>query len=460
MGKSTAPNASYHFWGFATKSDDLDKDTYAKYKVSVRGVDFESGNEIKSETDEGHTGTASLEMGETRSDASSEPEWEDNWRYNEGFEDYWYHLLGKYTKEEVATGVYHYIFFFPLNVDPLDVDNPTELPLATIYNGYAKTVDDARIFNNAMMNEIECNFKNDDDPTIHPKYVSDYNNFNMSNPTRHYAKKTNFVRGRQVSILYGNVGLELNELAKLGCYLESSFSINNNLETQPCQEDEFGKNTKFMGARETEGSFKLPWTDKTRKLEPEYEGGNPKSHIVSEETVEKQIAYDAVGGKIGDSEYNYRTLIHFPKIALTKAESPLSGDEAKDLTIEWKVLEEPEQSFMTVDVWTDLSDLHTDNEGCEFKDLKYDYGVDDPTNDSTTKYDVKFIVKEGTTPLTGATVTIGSESATTDETGEATLSLVAGTYSASISKTGYTTKSESIKVNGKSTVNVALVKSE
>lgn len=459
MAKSNiAPSATWHFWGFGNKSDDLDKETFAKYMVSVRGVDFESGNDISTETDEGHTGTASIDMGEYRNDASSEPEWEDAWRYGEGFEDYWYHLLGKYTKEEVATGVYHYRFFFPSIVDPTNNDNPIELPLTTIYNGFAKTVDDGRVFNNAMLNELECNFKNEK-PSIHPKYLSDYNNFNMTNPSRSYAKNTNFVKPKQVAIYYGDVDKKLEELSKLGCYLESSFSINNNAETQPCQDDEFGKNTKFMGSRETEGSFKVPWTDKTRKLEPEFEGGNSKSHSVTDESIYKQIAYDAVGGKIGDSTYNYRTLIHFQKIVLTNAESPLSGDEAKDLTVEWKVSEEPGQSFVTVDIWTDLSDLHTDNEGCTLNDLKYDYGVDDPSNSADTKYDVKFVVKEGTTPIKGATVTVGAITGNTDDNGETILSLTAGDYSASISKTGYTTKTEQVKVTGKTTVNVALVKS-
>lgn len=460
MAKSSvAPNASHHFWGFGTKDDSLDKELFAKYMVSVRGKDFESGNDISTETDEGHTGTASIDMGEYRNDATSEPEWEDAWRYAEGFEDLWYHLLGKYTKEEVTTGVYHYKFFFPLNVDPLDTTNPVELPLCTIYNGFAKTVDDGRVFNNAMLKEIECSFKNDEKPIIHPKYISDYNNFNMANPTRSYAKKTNFVKPKQVAILYGDIGKKLDELAKLGCYLESSFSVNNNAETQPCQEDDFGKNTKFMGSRETEGSFKVPWTDKTRKLEPEYEGGNSKAHSVTDESIYKQIAYDAVGGKIGDTTYNYRTLIHFPKIVLTNAESPLSGDEAKDLTVDWKVVEEPEQSFMTVEIWTDLSELHTDNGGCTLDDLKYDYGIDDPTNTPDTKYDVKFVVKEGTTPVKGATVAVGAVNSTTNDDGVATLSLTANSYSASISKTGYTTKTEQVQVKGKMTVNVALTKS-
>ena len=114
---------------------------------------------------------------------------------------------------------------------------------------------------------------------------------------------------------------------------------------------------------------------------------------------------------------------------------------------------------MTVDIWTDLSDLHTDNEGCTLNDLKYDYGVDDPSNSADTKYDVKFVVKEGTTPIKGATVTVGAITGNTDDNGETILSLTAGDYSASISKTGYTTKTEQVKVTGKTTVNVALVKS-
>ena len=56
-------------------------------------------------------------------------------------------------------------------------------------------------------------------------------------------------------------------------------------------------------------------------------------------------------------------------------------------------------------------------------------------------------------------MTVGAITGNTDDKGETILSLTAGDYSASISKTGYTTKTEQVKVTGKTTVNVALVKS-
>lgn len=53
-------------------------------------------------------------------------------------------------------------------------------------------------------------------------------------------------------------------------------------------------------------------------------------------------------------------------------------------------------------------------------------------------------VNDGTDAISGATVVIGEESETTDATGKAEFELEYGDYSASISASGYTTKTESL----------------
>lgn len=57
-------------------------------------------------------------------------------------------------------------------------------------------------------------------------------------------------------------------------------------------------------------------------------------------------------------------------------------------------------------------------------------------------------MSDGTDAISGATVTIGTDSETTDSNGEATFDDIAyGTYTVSVSKTGYATKSASITVD-------------
>ena len=376
MASKIAPNGTHHYVGFSIKDELLASSKYANNIVFVRMTDFEDGNEISTETDEGHTGVATLDMGSYRTEATSSPSWSDKLRYNEGLEEIMYLLLGNYTKTaysdgtNTVNGVFKYSYNFPPST-------AKELPLATIYNGFAKTEGDARVWNNAMLNEYTMNFSNEDAPTQDLTFVSDYNNFNLTNPSRTFAEKTNFVKVDQVKIFIGEVGATETQMRAnpVNCFIESSFTINNNAETQSCVEDEFGKNSKFMGVRETTGSINMPWTENTKLLEPEYEGADKLSHVVSTDITHKQIWYEMIGTKIvvGETatEVPYSTLIKFPEAEITSVTSPKSGSDAKDLTMEYKVLENPERSFMNVDIVTDLTALRIDDTGVDLTDLEY-----------------------------------------------------------------------------------------
>lgn len=379
MASKIAPNGTYHYVGFSIKDALLAESKYANNIVFTRMTDFEDGNEINTENDEGHTGVATLDMGSYRTDATSSPSWTDKLRYKEGLEEMMYLLLGTYTKNPYTVddgeggtttvdGVYKYAFSYP----PVSAN---DLPLATIYNGFSKTINDARVWNNAMLNEYTMNFSNEDAPTQESTFISDYNNFNLTNPTRQYASKSTFVKVDQVHIYIGEVGATEMEMREnpVTCFIESSFTVNNNAETQACVEDEFGKNSKFMGVRETTGSINMPWTDNTKLLEPEYEGADKLSHVVSTDITNKQIWYELIGTNIvyNDTPTNvpYSTLIKFPEVEVTSVTSPKSGSDAKDLTMEYKVLENPTESFMTVDMVTDLSALRIDTTGVDLSDL-------------------------------------------------------------------------------------------
>lgn len=374
-----APNASYHYGGFSIKGEELDDDQYGRYCVGIRFTDFEDGNEIETETDEGHTGVSNLDMGSYRTTAESAPTWEDKFRYGEGLEDIWYLTLGTYEVNPYNNGTANVdgVFTYDFSMPPT---NTTELPLATIYNGFSKTNYDARVFNNALLNELEVTFSSDDAPTISPTFVSDYNNFNLVNPDRNFPVVSQFVKAPHTTVYMGAVGATAQEMLAnpIDCFTEASFTINHNAESQSCHADAFGKNTKIMGAREVEGSITMPWTELTKHLETEYEGYDKYAHIVSEEITNKQVWYRCYGGNIPVTDNGvttlsgipYECLIKFPEVEITNAESPKSGDEAKDLTVEYKVLEKPTQSYMNVHMVSHLPDLHIDNVGTTLDALR------------------------------------------------------------------------------------------
>ena len=72
-----------------------------------------------------------------------------------------------------------------------------------------------------------------------------------------------------------------------------------------------------------------------------------------------------------------------------------------------------------------------------------------PTTEPTpTVYDLSFTINDGTAPVSGATVKIGSKTGTTGLAGGCTIKDVeAGTVSVEVSKEGFTTKTESITVD-------------
>lgn len=73
--------------------------------------------------------------------------------------------------------------------------------------------------------------------------------------------------------------------------------------------------------------------------------------------------------------------------------------------------------------------------------------ADGEENTSTTR-DISFTINDGTNPIEGASVKIGSETKTTGSVGGCTFTGVEeGTVSVEVSKTGYTTKTESITVD-------------
>jgi len=73
-------------------------------------------------------------------------------------------------------------------------------------------------------------------------------------------------------------------------------------------------------------------------------------------------------------------------------------------------------------------------------------------NTPTAKRDLSFTVNDGTDPIKGATVKIGSTTGTTGDAGGCTLKDIAdGSQSVEVSATGYVTKTETITVSSSKT---------
>lgn len=396
-----APNASHHHTALGIKAKTLAKELLARPCVAIRQSGFEDGNEISTETDEGHTGVSNLDMGSYRTKAESSPNWEDGLRYSQGFEDYFYLLLGK---DEITSGDVEGIYMHEFSMPP-DVDE--ELPVATIYHGFSKTETDGRVFNNAMLNELEVTFNSDNKPSIKPTFVSDYNIVNTINPSRNFLEDhlARTVMAQHTQVYIGPVGAtEIcnssddceGKMIPIDCFTEASFTINNNAESQACHDDNFGENTKLMGARESTGSIQMPWHDATKYFETEYEAYEKYGHIVSEQITQKQVWYRCRGGNIirtsesdsietgekiiktvvideGEETEKtiyyiatgvpYEALFKFPVVEVTNVTSTKSGNEAKDLTFEWKNIEQPSQSYMYANFTTDLPTCHIDSTG-------------------------------------------------------------------------------------------------
>lgn len=395
-----APNASHHHTAMAIKGAGLTKAQLAQPLVSIRQNGFEDGNEITTETDEGHTGVSNLDMGSYRTQAESAPSWNDGIRFAQGIEDYMYQLLGHDTIDDSTNGVYVHTFEMPTDVDD-------ELPLSTIYHGFSKTLTDGRIFNNAMLNEFEMTFNSDNKPEVAPKYVSDYNIINTINPSRDFLadhlSRTVMAQHTKVYIgeigateIYDGTGSSEGKMVSIDCFSEASWTVNNNAESQACHDDNFGENTKLMGAREVTGSITMPWHDSTKYFETEYEAYEKYGHIVSELITQKQVWYQHIGGNIirysdsntlgsgetlldtiveNEGEENetttykigtgvpYQGLYKFPVVEVTKVSSTKSGSDAKELTFEWKGIEQTTQPYLTAILTTDLASCHIDDTG-------------------------------------------------------------------------------------------------
>lgn len=357
-----APSLTYHYWGMGY--DDSSKGV----QVLTRGKDFKHDKEITNEDDEGHMGTATTKIGTYRAKASAAPSWTDKTRYKEGWEELWYLLLGsedittkKVRKSQVDSvdGVFDYIF-------AINTAQPQDPLFATVFNGYAKTADDAFTYEDCLLNEFELTGSNEESPTYTVTFASNYPRFKQQNPARVFPKSTVYTKPSEVTLYIAPQGEYTTEAEleqyKYPCFIEWSLKVNNNVETQPCSSDKFGTSTKVCGDREAEFSATIPWTEKTKFLEYLFMGHSDDATEVSPENDNKTVWIVMKSAEILSAEGTgtgtyYTTTIKIPDIVLTAVDSDQAGDEAKQLVLEGNVSEDGTNSFIETEIRTDLANL-------------------------------------------------------------------------------------------------------
>ena len=369
MVKEVAPNLSYHYWGLGIRGLNLDEE--ASPMVLVRGSEFNHEKEIEMEDDEGHMGTATTRMSSYRTTATANPSFTDKCRYTEGWEDMWLLLLGSakggtgedkddIIKEEVtgATGVYKYTF-------KVNTAQPQDPYFATIYNGFAKTETDAYKYEDALLSEFEVSGSNEEAPTYTSTFATNYPKFNQQNPVRVFPAKTTFPKSADVRIYIAPQGNyeSIQDISQYEypCYLEWSFNVNNNIESVPCSGDEFGESTKVLGNREGEVNITVPWTNATKHLEYEFQGGSADATTVTTDNDLRTVWIVMTHGKIGETTQKYQTVIKIPQVVMTSVTSEQSGSDAKQIELSGNIEENGSDSFIETEVITDLADLHIDN---------------------------------------------------------------------------------------------------
>lgn len=389
MTNEVSPSLSYHYWMVCINGTSEDPVP----SVLIKGTDFDPQKEISSEDDEGHTGTATTKISTYRSNASSSPQFKDKCRYQEGWEDILYLVIGsddgskQIDVTEVATGVNKFIFHENPNA-------PMEAAFATLFNGFNKTETDAYKYKEALLNTFKLSGSNSDAPTYEVQFASDFPLFHQTNLARVFPKVSTFPKSGNTKLYIAPLGTAYDELTddmQFSCYEEWEMNVNKNVENKPCANDTFGTSTKVTGSREGDFSCTLPWNSRSKNLEYEFMGGDAEltTHTVTDEDIHKTIYLVMSGGKIlRTSESNtigtgesivssktvdgvtiytidtgkpYQTIVKIPDVVLTNVNSPQSGSDAKTLDVESNIVDNGTDSFIEVTVQTGLSELHIAN---------------------------------------------------------------------------------------------------
>lgn len=349
---AVSPPNALHYAGFTVKES---HDPFPTPSVFIKFSEFESNKEIETEEDKGHTGTRSLLLGENRVKAKAAPKITDLCRPEQGLEDYFYHILGSYTKTTYGTKVKKY------EITP----NPNSiLPNVAILHGFNYGTENAYGYKNALANEMEISMSSTEAPKIDISYVSDFPEYNITEPTIQFLDPTiapqPFKAGQFKTFIGATTINETTDNA--GCVTEASVRINNNIEESVCSGDTFGKISKEIGELAIEGSMKMKYSDKASELEKIWATGSTSGTGVTDASLFRALRFKYEGAlieSVSGTDYKYTMQIDIPKADITSVKPSESGDGTKEYEIEFKASASlVESNVIKATIISQLDDMH------------------------------------------------------------------------------------------------------
>lgn len=359
-------NESFHYWSVALKRDK--NSNPCRGGVMARGSSFEGEPSMETSEWEAHDGSKSIVLANDRTSVSAEPQWEQKAMFGEFFEDGWYMLLGSEDSKSVTVKdaenqdktIYEWKFY-------QDLINPTELPYATIINGYSAVENDAITYDNAKMSELEYEIS-DDGINLTYTFGSNAPILNQRNPVRTVGQSLSKLGVNNIKVYIADFGTGLDNLEEVelatydyGCVVSSTNTFNTNLEDTLCLGTRFGKAIKDEGRFENEGELEIQWNERSQHLIDKWYTGSADGTTVSEENCFMEILITGTNRKLGtlQGEDIYESFaMYLPKVEVTKAWSDLSGDETKTINIEYGLVTNGTVSPVNIDIVSELADLH------------------------------------------------------------------------------------------------------
>jgi len=349
-----SPPNSLHYAGFANQKTDALEDPLCFVKYN----NFGGNMEIETETDQGHTGTRSLNLGEDRTKASASPEIEDKLRPEEGLEDYWYHILGDFTLDTIGTKVKKYTF---------TPDADGVLPAVSILHGFNYDTEKARGFANALANEMNIKMSASEAPSVSMKYISDFPKYEVTEPTITFlaSPPQSFKAGQLEAFMGATTGI-VEGTDSMGCLTEAELTISNNIESSVCAGNDLGEVDKDVGELTLEGSFSVKYNNAVAKLEQQWATGASDGTTVTYDSLFKALRFRYTGAlieNVGTSPvvpYYYMMQIDTPKVDITSVKNSEGGEGSKAVEVEFKAISSlSDDDIVTAIVQSQLAGLHT-----------------------------------------------------------------------------------------------------
>lgn len=310
----------------------------------TRGTDFDGEPNIDTSDFEANCGEATTVLGSDRTGASSSPSWQQKAIFGEFFEEAIYMLLGsKTTTELIEDKAYKWTF---------DIANEPR-PLATIKNSYFANGGDTFIFDNAKMSTWEMKFSNDGVDMTY-EFESDVASPNHTNPVDKNIPTTLSKLGvANFKVYVADVGSNLYDITQdlinddfdpYECVTEGNVKFDNNLDDFTCIGQKMGKSNKDEGDFKGEGALTLKWNGSNKDVISKWLTGSSNGTDFSEDSFYVEVLIVAKGKKLGatsDTEpvdIFEEFLCYMPKVEVTKAWSPLSGNDTKTIDMEYQTV--------------------------------------------------------------------------------------------------------------------------